>query len=87
MPAPDRRMAGRRPPETDSQEDIVLVREIMTRPVVTVTPDTSVADALVLVAQHDLSDLPVVEGQRVVGMVSEIDLIRFAVPLDPRSAT
>src|SRR5664279_472904 len=32
----------------------VLVREIMTRPVVTVTPDTSITDALALVAQHHI---------------------------------
>ena len=63
----------------------MLVREIMSRPVVTVTPDTSVADALALVAVRHLSDLPVVVDHEVVGMVSEIDLIRFAVPLDPRS--
>jgi CBS domain-containing protein len=67
------------------EEATVLVREIMTRPVVTVTPDTSVTDALALVAEHHISDLPVVAGDQVVGMVSEIDLIRFAIPLDPRS--
>jgi CBS domain-containing protein len=67
------------------EEATVLVREIMTRPVVTVTPETSVTDALALVAEHHISDLPVVAGDQVVGMVSEIDLIRFAIPLDPRS--
>ena len=63
----------------------MLVREIMTRPVFTVTPDTSITDALALVAEHHISDLPVVADDQVVGMVSEIDLIRFAIPLDPRS--
>jgi CBS domain-containing protein len=67
------------------EEATVLVREIMTRAVVTATPDTSIADALALVARHHISDLPVVIGAEVVGMVSEIDLIRFAIPLDPRS--
>jgi CBS domain-containing protein len=63
----------------------MLVREIMSRSVVAVTPETTVADALQLVALHNIGDLPVVEDGSVVGMVSEIDLIRFAIPLDPRS--
>lgn len=63
----------------------MLVREIMTRRVITVTPDTSITDALALVAEHGVSDLPVLAGGKVVGLVSEIDLIRFAIPLDPRS--
>lgn len=64
----------------------MLVREIMTSPAVTVARDTRIIDALGLVAGLQLSDLPVVdEDGRVVGMVSEIDLIRLAVAPDPRS--
>ena len=50
--------------------------EIMTSPVVTVTPDTMLADAAALLALHRISGLPVVDRDRVVGMVSERDLLR-----------
>lgn len=51
-------------------------RDIMTRPVVTITPDTMLADAAALLAEHRISGLPVVERDRLVGMVSERDLLR-----------
>jgi CBS-domain-containing membrane protein len=50
--------------------------DIMGRDVVTVGPDTDVLEAARLMAEHDVSALPVVdEGGRVVGIVSEADLI------------
>jgi CBS domain-containing protein len=51
-------------------------KDLMTRPVVTITPDTMLADAAALLAQHRISGLPVVEGHRVVGIVSESDLLQ-----------
>jgi CBS-domain-containing membrane protein len=51
--------------------------DVMVREVVTVTPDTEVAEAIRLLALHDLSALPVVgDGGAVVGVISEADLIR-----------
>ncbi len=64
----------------------MLVHEIMSKPVVVVEPGTSVREARSLLARNHLHDLPVVEDRVVMGMVSEIDLIRFAVPGDPRSS-
>lgn len=49
--------------------------DIMTHPVVTIAPDTVLADAAALLAQHHISGLPVVEDGRVVGLVSESDLL------------
>jgi CBS-domain-containing membrane protein len=58
----------------------MLVRDVMTESVVTVTPATSIKDALGLLDQHGFSMLPVVSPTRtVVGVVSEADLIRDAV--------
>lgn len=51
-------------------------KEMMTRTVVTITPDTMLADAAALLAEHRISGLPVVERDRVVGMVSESDLLK-----------
>jgi IMP dehydrogenase len=48
---------------------------------ITVTPDMSVRDVLVLTTQHRISGLPVVERGRVVGIVTNRDL-RFETNLD-----
>jgi CBS domain-containing protein len=49
--------------------------DIMTTPVVTVSPDTSVREAAALLVTRSISALPVIDGQRLVGIVSEGDLI------------
>jgi len=50
---------------------------IMTRPVVTVTPETTIVDAANLMLQRHVSGLPVVDGNgKLVGVVSEGDFIR-----------
>ncbi|NVO17043.1 MAG: CBS domain-containing protein [Rhodoplanes sp.] len=49
----------------------------MTSPVVTVAPDSPIADAAQLMLDHRISGLPVVDrGGRLVGIVSERDLLR-----------
>jgi len=50
------------------------VREMMSTNLVTVTPDTSVEDACRLMMDYQVRRLPVVEGNRLVGMVSLADL-------------
>jgi len=51
--------------------------DVMVRDVVTVTPDTGVIDAAKLMAQNDISALPVIDdGRRLVGLISEADLMR-----------
>ena len=51
--------------------------DIMVRDVVTVKPDDDVATAVRLLAEHDVSALPVVDDSGVVvGIISEADLVR-----------
>src|SRR5947209_7070278 len=50
-------------------------REVMSTNVVSVTPRESVDEAARLLTFHDVSGLPVCEGTRVVGVLSEADLI------------
>jgi CBS domain-containing protein len=53
--------------------------DVMVCDVVTVRPDTDVADAIKLLSEHDVSALPVVdEASNLVGMLSEVDLIHRA---------
>ncbi|WP_315704516.1 MULTISPECIES: CBS domain-containing protein [unclassified Bradyrhizobium] len=51
--------------------------QIMTRPVITVTPETSIVEAANVMLQRHVSGLPVVDGGgKLVGVVSEGDFIR-----------
>ena len=50
-------------------------RDVMVRDVLTVKPETDVADAIKLLVEHDISALPVVAPDgRLVGILSEADL-------------
>lgn len=53
------------------------VERIMTAPAITVEPDKQVMSALSLMTQRRIRHLPVVEGGRVVGIVSIGDLVKF----------
>ena len=50
-------------------------RDVMTTNVVSVSPGDSVDEAVRLLTFHDISGLPVCDGRRVVGVISEADLI------------
>ena len=61
-------------------------KDIMTTAVISVQRDTSVHAAAALLAEHRITSMPVVDkDNRVIGMVSEIDLIRDRMPHDPRA--
>ncbi len=47
----------------------------MTRKVLSVTPDTSVREAALLMIENEISGLPVVEDDRLVGIISEADYV------------
>ncbi len=55
---------------------MVKVREVMSSPVISITPDTLVKDAAAMLAERNVSGVPVVENDRVVGVFSEIDVLR-----------
>jgi CBS domain-containing protein len=60
-------------------------RELMTSPVVTVGPDTPAKQAALLLVTHGYAVLPVVDvDDRLLGVVSEADLLRNRVLPDPR---
>jgi CBS domain-containing protein len=53
--------------------------DVMTRPVIWVRPDTTIAEAAELMLQHRISGLPVIAADgAVVGVVTESDLLRRA---------
>jgi CBS domain-containing membrane protein len=56
-----------------------LVREMMSRNIETVEPDTDLADAARLLLETKFGCLPVLEGRKLVGLLTESDFVRFAV--------
>jgi CBS domain-containing protein len=55
----------------------VRVKEIMSDPVTTVAPATSVDEAAELMLQQGIGCLPVVDGAVLVGIVTKTDLLRY----------
>ena len=50
--------------------------QVMTREVITVTPDADVTDIVRLMLERRIKRVPVVEGSRVVGMLSRRDVLK-----------
>lgn len=50
-------------------------KDIMTEEVITIDPETSVEEAAELMSQYNVSGLPVLENGKLVGIVTEKDLI------------
>jgi CBS domain-containing protein len=57
------------------------VKEIMTKDVVSVKPDTSAKEALGLLFKMQISGLPVIDGQgKLVGMFTEKEILSYTLP-------
>lgn len=64
----------------------MMVADIMTRGVVTVNADTSIAEIARLMLTHHVSAIPVVDdASHVIGIVSEHDLLRHPCGRQPAS--
>jgi CBS domain-containing protein len=62
------------------------VSEIMSRPAITVSAETGIKAAAILLAEHGVSALPVVDANGgLVGIVSEADLLTIETRPDPRT--
>ena len=55
--------------------DTLLVKEVMTTEVVTTTPDTLLVDAARVLVERKIGCLPVIENQRLVGILTEGDFV------------
>ena len=59
----------------------LVVREVMTKPVVTVSPHDPVEQASLLMEEHKISGLPVVDGGKLTGILTITDLLRAFVAM------
>ena len=58
-------------------DDEVTVEEIMSSPLVVVTPETAIDECMALMTDRRIRHVPVVDGGEVVGIVSIGDLVKF----------
>ena len=59
----------------------VKIKSVMTKKVITVTKDTPVEEAARIMADKKIGGLPVVDGEKVVGMITETDLFKIFLEL------
>ena len=62
--------------ETRDHLKSVAIREAMVKEVITVEPDTEIQEAGRIMLEKKIGCLPVVQGERLVGMVTETDILR-----------
>lgn len=67
--------------------DKLTVKEIMTKKVIAVTPETPIAEAARLLLNRRIGALPVLKNEKVVGIITETDMIRALIDLEETQAT
>lgn len=68
--------------EHREQKDLmrtIRVRDVMSYPVITIAPDAPVKQAARLMMEKKIGCLPVVRGEKFVGVVTETDILRYVV--------
>lgn len=59
----------------------ILIRDVMTKKVITVTEDTPIESAAVIMADNKIGGLPVIREDNVVGIITETDLFKVFIEL------
>lgn len=54
----------------------LTVDKIMTRDPLTISPDATIREAAHIMLEHKIGGLPVMEGERIVGIITESDIFR-----------
>ncbi len=64
---------------------MLAIRDVMTRDVITVSPEHTLREAMELLTANHVTGAPVVAGRAVVGVISGTDLMEFAAALPAAS--
>ena len=52
------------------------VKDVMSRNIVAIAPDSPLFEAASMMEKHDVNRLPVIEGNRLIGIITRADLLR-----------
>ncbi len=68
---------------------MLKVKDLMTREVLTLAPNTTVREAAEILSTEHVSGAPVVRHGAVIGMISSVDLLEFiaGLPADPEAVS
>jgi CBS domain-containing protein len=58
-----------------AQHAHTTIEEVMSKDVITISPDETISSAAELLVKHDVSRLPVLDGDRIVGIVDRHDIL------------
>jgi acetoin utilization protein AcuB len=58
-----------------SMLEVITVADVMIEAPISVSPDTSVEEAARLIYEHKIGGMPVLEGDRLVGVITTMDLL------------
>ncbi len=62
---------------TTAMYDALTIEQVMTRNLSVVQQDTTIYDVAVILSEHDFHALPVLDGEKLVGIVTSRDLIKY----------
>jgi len=62
--------------QTDQSLDEIPIRDRMTKDVITGSPEDSVRHAMGVMTEHRIRHLPVLDGEKLIGMISIGDLVK-----------
>lgn len=57
------------------------IKQVMSRPVITITPDTPLEEAARIMADNKIGGLPVVDGGKLAGIITETDIFKVLIEL------
>ncbi len=63
--------------------NVVEISRVMSTPPIVVEPDATIKEAALLMAEKKIGCLPVVEGERLVGILTETDVLRWVAGVVP----
>ncbi len=56
---------------------VVEITRVMSTPPITISPDSSVEEAALVMAERKIGCLPVVEDDELIGIITETDVLRY----------
>ncbi len=59
----------------------IKIKEVMTEDVITIAPETTIKDAARIMIDKKIGCLPVVENEKLIGLLTETDILRYVVEL------